>query len=202
MEDRLTVNASRFTHRVGQLFFRLRSLTPIPFILILIYFSHSTPISIAIGLPLLLFGEWVRVWAVGYAGGSTRGQRLDATRSLVTAGPYQYVRNPLYLGNLLLSLGMCWIANVYWMSVVLVVGYLAQYIPIIRSEETYLSQTCGVTYQHYYNAVPRFLPRLRAYSNPSAHDFCLSRALKSEKRTLTAIVCVLALIVGRSLLRG
>lgn len=202
MEDRLTVNASRFTHRVGQLLFRLRSLTPIPFILILIYFSHSTPISIAIGTPFLLFGEWIRVWAVGYAGASTRGRTLGAARSLVTAGPYQHVRNPLYLGNLFLSLGMCWVANVYWMSAVLVVGYFAQYIPIIRSEETYLSQTCGATFQHYYNAVPRFLPRLRAYPNPSTHDFSLSRALKSEKRTLTTIVCVLALIVGRSLLRG
>ena len=191
---------SRFAHRVGQLLFRLRSLTPIPFILILIYFSHPTPISIAIGSPFLLLGEWIRVWAVGYAGASTRGRTLGAARSLVTTGPYQHVRNPLYLGNLLLSLGICWIANVYWMSAVLVIGYLAQYIPIIRSEETYLSQTCGAVYQHYYDAVPRFLPRLRAYANPSAHDFSLSRALNSEKRTLTAIVCVLALIVGRPLI--
>ena len=87
MEDRLTVNASRFTHRVGQLFFRLRSLTPIPFILILIYFSHSTPISIAIGIPLLLFGEWVRVWAVGYAGGSTRGQTVGCHPFACDSGP-------------------------------------------------------------------------------------------------------------------
>jgi len=199
-EDPLAHYNSRFILKIGQLLFRLRSLTPVPFILILVYFSHSTLSSIAIGSPLLVCGEWLRAWAVGYAGASTRARTLGAARALVTTGPYAHVRNPLYLGNLLLSLGMCCIANVYWMIAVLLVGYLAQYLPIIASEERYLFKACGTTYQAYFAAVPRLLPRLRPYSNPSVHDFSFSRALKSEKRTLTAIVSVLALIAGKVLL--
>ncbi|MCZ6677938.1 MAG: isoprenylcysteine carboxylmethyltransferase family protein [Candidatus Poribacteria bacterium] len=185
---------------IGRFFFRLRSFTPIPLILALIYFSHPTSISVLVGAILLLLGEWLRLWAVGYAGGATRSRTLGAARDLVTTGPYAYMRNPLYFGNLILSLGVCVIANVYWMIIVLIAGYFVQYLPIITSEEAYLRQACGSAYQAYYTAVPRFVPRFRSYANPSTHEFSRSRAFKSEKRTLTAIVCVLALIVGRALL--
>ena len=86
------------------------------------------------------------------------------------------------------------------MILVLLVGYFIQYLPIIASEEAYLRDFCGTAYQTYHTAVPRFIPRLRSYSNPSAHSFSFARALKAEKRTLTAIVCVIGLIVGKAML--
>ena len=191
----------RHASRLGQVFFRLRSLTPIPLILLLILFSQPTLSSVILGSLLIVLGEWLRIWAVGYAGGSTRTRTLGAARDLVTTGPYAHVRNPLYLGNLILSLGVCVAANVYWMIAVLVIGFLIQYTPIIRSEETYLLEMCGDRYRTYCAAVPCFVPHPRPYVEPSDHDFSLRRALKSEKRTLTAIACVLILITARSLLR-
>ncbi len=185
---------------IGRLLFRLRSLTAIPFILILIYFAQPTFTAALIGAVPLILGECLRLWAVGYAGGATRSRTLGAASDLVTTGPYAHVRNPLYLGNLLLSLGVCVIANVYWMVLVLLVGYFAQYLPIIASEEAYLREFCGTTYRTYYVAVPRFIPRLRGYANPSAHSFSLFRAFKAERRTLTAIACVIAAIVGTAML--
>ena len=196
----ITFHVLRFSPAIGRLFFRLRSLTAIPFILILIYLSRPTFASVVVGAIPLILGEFLRLWAVGYAGGATRSRSLGAARDLVTTGPYAHVRNPLYLGNLLLSLGVCIIANVYLMIIVLLVGYFIQYLPIITSEEAYLREFCGAAYRAYYTAVPRFIPRLRRYANPSAHSFSFSRALKTEKRTLTAIACVIGLIVGRSIL--
>ncbi len=186
--------------RIGHVFFRLRSLTPIPFILILIFFSQPTPLPIVLGSLLIVLGEWLRIWAVGYAGGSTRTRTLGAARDLVTTGPYAHVRNPLYLGNLILSVGVCVVANVYWMIAVLTIGFLIQYTPIIRSEETYLLDVCGDRYRAYCAAVPRLIPHLRPYAEPSGHDFSLRRALTSENRTLTAIGCVVILIAARSFL--
>ena len=194
-----TFHVLRFTPAIGRLLFRLRSLTAIPFILIVIYFSRPTLTSVLVGAILLILGEFLRLWAVGYAGGATRSRTLGAASDLVTTGPYAHVRNPLYLGNLLLSLGVCIIANVYWMIIVLLVGYFIQYLPIIASEEAYLRDFCGAAYQSYYTAVPRFIPRLRSYATPSAHSFSFARALKAEKRTLTAIACVIGLIVGAAL---
>ncbi|RKU07697.1 isoprenylcysteine carboxylmethyltransferase family protein [Candidatus Poribacteria bacterium] len=196
MAQSITSCVSRFTPAIGRLLFRLRSLTAIPFILILIYFSRPTLTSALVGAIPLILGEFLRLWAVGYAGGATRSRSLGAASDLVTTGPYAHVRNPLYLGNLLLSLGVCVIANVYWMIIVLLVGYFVQYLPIIASEEAYLRDFCGPAYQTYYTAVPKFIPRLRSYANPSAHSFSFARALKAEKRTLTAIVCVVGLILG------
>ena len=187
--------------RVGRVFFRLRSLTPIPFILVLIFFAQPTSLSIVLGGLLIVLGEWLRIWAVGYAGGSTRTRTLGAARDLVTTGPYAHVRNPLYLGNLILCHGVCVVANVYWMIAVLIIGFVIQYTPIIRSEETYLMGVSGDRYRAYCTAVPRFIPHLRPNGEPSGHDFSLRRALSSEKRTLTAIICVLILIAARSILR-
>ena len=186
--------------RIGHVFFRLRSLTPIPFILILIFFSQPTPLPIVLGSLLIVLGEWLRIWAVGFAGGSTRTRTLGAARDLVTTGPYAHVRNPLYLGNLILSVGVCVVANVYWMIAVLTIGFLIQYTPIIRSEETYLLDASGNRYRAYCAAVPRFIPHPHPYAEPSSHDFSLHRALTSEKRTLTAIGCVVILIAARSFL--
>lgn len=200
MAKSITSCISRFTPTIGRLLFRLRSLTALPFILILIYYARPTFTSALVGAIPLIFGELLRLWAVGYAGGATRSRTLGAASDLVTTGPYAYVRNPLYLGNLLLSLGICVIANVYWMIIVLLVGYFIQYLPIIASEEAYLREFCGAAYQAYSTAVSRFIPRLRSYSNPSSHAFSFSRALRAEKRTLTAIACVIGLIVGRAML--
>ncbi|MCE2414832.1 isoprenylcysteine carboxylmethyltransferase family protein [Candidatus Poribacteria bacterium] len=144
-------------------------------------------------------GEFLRIWAVGYAGASTRARTLGAARDLVTTGPYRYVRNPLYIGNFLLSLGVCFVANVYWLVAVLMVGYLLQYLPIIVVEESCLMESCGQVYQTYRERVPRFIPQFPPYPYPSRHDFSWTRAFKSERRTLTAIVCVIGLIFARQL---
>ncbi|MYB95868.1 isoprenylcysteine carboxylmethyltransferase family protein [Candidatus Poribacteria bacterium] len=183
--------------KIGNLFFKIRSFTPIPFICALLYFAKPAGYTIVIGIPFIVAGEFLRIWAVGYAGASTRARTLGAARDLVTTGPYSYVRNPLYLGNFLLSLGVCLVANIYWLVAVLIIGYFCQYLPIIAVEEAYLSDSCGSVYQTYREQVPRFMPQFRSYPDPSPHDFCFTRAIKSEKRTLTAIVCVIGLIFAR-----
>ncbi|RKU28740.1 hypothetical protein C6497_08250 [Candidatus Poribacteria bacterium] len=183
--------------KIGNFFFKVRSYTPIPIILIIFYFAHPTWYSNYIGSVFIVLGECIRMWAVGYAGGTTRATTLGAAKDLVTTGPYSYVRNPLYLGNFILSLGVCFIANVLWVIPILVIGYFIQYLPIISVEETYLLASCGSVYKFYYDHVPRLFPRLHPYPTRSSHDFSWIRALDSEKRTLTAIFSVIVLLYIR-----
>ncbi len=188
------------TKTLGNFFFKIRSFTPIPFIFALLYFAKPTWQTTTLGLAFMIIGEFLRIWAVGYAGASTRARTLGAARDLVTTGPYGYVRNPLYLGNFLLSFGVCLVANVTWLIPILVLGYVLQYLPIVAVEEGYLLEACGVVYQAYQERVPRFLPRLQPYPQPSCHDFSWARAISSEKRTLTAIICVLGLLFAKAAL--
>ena len=188
------------SQKLGNFFFKIRSFTPIPFISALLYFAEPTWYTTLIGILFITIGEFFRIWAVGYAGGSTRATTLGAARDLVTTGPYSYVRNPLYLGNFLLSFGVCIIANVLWLIPVLIIGYFIQYLPIITVEEAYLLESCASVYEKYQEQVPRFLPYFRPYPTPSTHDFSWPRAIKSEKRTLTAIICVIGLIFARQML--
>lgn len=180
--------------RIGNFFFKIRSFTPIPFILALIYFAKPMLLTTAVGLVFVILGEFLRIWTVGYAGGSTRATTLGAARDLVTTGPYSYVKNPLYLGNFLLSIGVCIISNVIWLVPILIIGFLFQYLPIIAVEEAYLLESCGTVYQTYQEQVPRFIPQLRPYQSSSTHDFSWKRAIKSEKRTITAIVFVISFL--------
>ena len=198
---RLLANFMVMTKKtLGNFFFKIRSFTPIPFIFALLYFAKPTWQTTTLGLAFMIIGEFLRMWAVGYAGASTRARTLGAARDLVTTGPYGYVRNPLYLGNFLLSFGVCLVANVTWLIPLLVVGYVLQYLPIVAVEEGYLLEACGVVYQAYQERVPRFLPRLQPYPQPSSHDFSWARAIRSEKRTLTAIICVLGLLFAKAAL--
>lgn len=187
------------TSKLGNFFFKIRSFTPIPFIIALLYFANPTWISVSLSIPFITIGELLRIWAVGYAGGTTRATALGAARDLVTTGPYSYVRNPLYLGNLLLSLGITIFSHVPWLIPVLIIGYFIQYMPIIAVEEIYLLESCGKVYEEYQREVARFLPNFRPYTNPSSHDFSWARSFKSEKRTLTAIICVIGGILVRRL---
>jgi protein-S-isoprenylcysteine O-methyltransferase Ste14 len=121
--------------------------------------------SIAVGLPLAFVGEAIRAWAVGYSGVTTRGDAVIAP-ALVTAGPYAYVRNPLYIGNFITALGFAIAftgANGAAARTALVTGALGTmlgvYSIVVPHEERFLRETFGAEFDEYVAAVPRVLPR-------------------------------------------
>jgi protein-S-isoprenylcysteine O-methyltransferase Ste14 len=157
--------------------------------------------SIATGLPLAFAGEVVRMWAVGYSGATTRGDAVTA-QALVTAGPYAYVRNPLYAGNFVTAAGFA-IAftgrNSAPVRLLLVAGSLAAmigvYSVIVPHEETYLRATFGSAFEAYCARVPRVVPALEP-SDPQHGSFDPGVIGKAESRTwltFTAVLGVLAL---------
>ena len=109
-------------------------------------------------------------------------------------GPFAYVRNPLYVGNLMMYVGVGVMANALapYLALVAIGFFLFQYSMIVTKEEEYLRTTFGDEYERYVQEVPRFIPRFSRY--PGEHSFHrdadLSRGLQSERRTLQAFAII------------
>jgi protein-S-isoprenylcysteine O-methyltransferase Ste14 len=117
----------------------------------------------AAGLCLLLAGLGVRVWAAGFAGRHTRSTKIEANK-LATTGPYAHVRNPIYLGSVVLGSGMVLLIGDRRLLVPCALTFLALYFGLIPAEEEFLSQKFGGDYEVYCRHVPRLLPRLNAWA--------------------------------------
>lgn len=152
--------------------------------------------SIAIGLPLAFSGEAIRAWAVGYSGVTTRGDAVTAP-ALVTAGPYGYVRNPLYVGNFVTALGFAIAftgANDAGKRTALIAGalgtMLAVYAVVVPHEERYLRSTFGAAFDAYAAAVPRVVPRTAPVGTGSG-TYDPSVIARAETRTFATFGAML-----------
>lgn len=77
---------------------------------------------------------------------------------LITAGPYAYVRNPMYLSAMLLGLLFAAISGVWASFLIWVVGYVLVYHLAVLYEEELLHAKFGEQYATYCHVVPRWIP--------------------------------------------
>jgi protein-S-isoprenylcysteine O-methyltransferase Ste14 len=133
----------------------------------LIYYSRPQMPSFGFGLALVVIGTLIRVWAAGHL---TRDQKLT------TSGPYQYSRNPFYLGRFLLIIGfalMSGLSNnfsdarnvavwVIFMAALLI--FFVYYMPRKEAREGgRLAKLFGPDYEMWKANVPSLFPRLTPY---------------------------------------
>ncbi|MBN1114138.1 MAG: hypothetical protein JXA66_02235, partial [Oligoflexia bacterium] len=94
---------------IGKWWFKYRSYSPLPLLILAVFYPYYNVadfrIYMSTGLFLILAGEAGRLWCVGYAGGITRTRTGDLDR-LVTSGPFSYVRNPIYISNIIMYTGV------------------------------------------------------------------------------------------------
>ena len=110
-------------------------------------------LGLMLGTAFLFSGLGLRLWAGLYLGGHKE-------RSLVSAGPYSCVRNPLYLGNLLIAIGLSAISGSLIVAALTMVSIVLLYIVTIRQEEKKLTPIFGEDYQAYLRDVPALVPRM------------------------------------------
>ncbi len=87
---------------------------------------------------------------------------LDPPKELVAAGPYRYVRNPIYLGVLTIIVGYFFWFKTIWMLAYAVVVFLVCHLFISLYEEPTLKKKFGAAYENYYNSVPRWIPKIKS----------------------------------------
>lgn len=144
-------------------FLIMYALIPLVFLL-----ADSSVRQFQAGVPIALLGLIIRFWANGYVGhqkvNQTEISRGDAkVGRLITAGPYAYVRHPLYFGTFVIAMG---IGVIVGQPLAIVLGAAALFIIYRRKtqeEEQVLANECGETFVNYKKAVPSWVPRLTPF---------------------------------------
>ena len=179
---------------MGGWLFRQRSWLPLPLVAALLLIPPAAgvpePVSQslwAIGVLVVGAAEGLRLWAVHHIGAISR-TRSDRLGPLIAAGPFAYVRNPLYVANMLLWAGFAIAARLLWLAPIIVVVLALEYHAIVLWEERLLAERIGEPYANYVAGVPRWMPSFGA-RRPAAPPMTFSwrETLFSERGTLIAI---------------
>ncbi len=179
---RLPLTWSRVARRVR---------VPLGFAFAAFYLWRARPtwLSLIVGVAVAALGLGIRAVASGH---------VDKNAELAMTGPYAYVRNPLYLGSIVMAVGFAIAARDFAVAVLIVVLFALIYVPVIRSEETFLRGRFP-EYAAYADGVPRLLPRTLRIGGMTQG---FSRALYLKHREYNAIfgaAAILAALVGKML---
>ncbi len=134
--------------------------------------------SFRLAVPLILAGELIRVWSLGFL--EKKGKKL------ATNGPFAYVRNPLYVGNFFIGLGVAVAANRFWLIGLFMIGFVVLYGGTVEREEKDLLRKFGETYSIYVHRVPRFFPRFGAHHDQKGISFQWSRLIQYREYVAVA----------------
>ena len=144
---------------------------------------NNSPLTWSIGLALLLLGMAVRIWAQSHI-----HHRLVKTTQFTCTGPYQIIRNPLYIGNTLLILAGTFFSKLVWLAPVSLVWCAFVYSLVVRNEEGHLAALYEEPYREYLRTVPRWFPKPGTLHNPDFVNEHTGRAVVAELHCLLVIV--------------
>ena len=150
-------------------------------------FVYATPVVIAAGALLAALGMVLRVWGTAYMGPVAVNNRRMQAPQLVAAGPYRYVRNPLYLGSwfMLAAIAFLMPPTGALVAMPLITLFLLR---LVLGEEAFLAAQIGDPYRAYQHAVPRLFPRLRSNLPPGKHLPRWLPALATELNSISVFV--------------
>jgi protein-S-isoprenylcysteine O-methyltransferase Ste14 len=160
---------------------------PLGFVFAVLYLWLAKPTveSLLIGAGLVIPGLAIRGLASGH---------LQKNEQLATGGPYAYTRNPLYLGSLILSVGFALAARSWWIVGGIVLLFFVIYLPVIRSEETFLREHFP-QFDEYAREVPSLLPRVSRFGKRSgSFSWNLYWKHREYNATLGAVAIMAALL--------
>ncbi|MDH3592628.1 MAG: isoprenylcysteine carboxylmethyltransferase family protein, partial [Planctomycetota bacterium] len=147
-----------------------------------LWFAEPEPVDLWIGLPFVVAGTALRLWAAGH---------LEKTTRLITSGPYAYTRNPMYLGRLLIFVGLAFAARLPngWHWILMALGlaiFFFYYMPRKeRVEGARLLDVHGEAYGRYRTGVPPLFPRTSRWTNAERRAWCTGSLIENRELWMT-----------------
>jgi protein-S-isoprenylcysteine O-methyltransferase Ste14 len=189
--------------RQGDWLFRRRSFMPLVLapLAVLVMATHTRPWTNSLSLQrayelgcllVSLLGVALRAVTLGWAspGSSGRNTRQQIADRLNVTGLYSVCRHPLYLGNLLMILGVLLFTRSLLFTLAGFLFYLWVYERIIAAEERFLERKFGESFRAWASGRPALIPNGSLWVRPSS-PFSLRAAIKGEFYGLTALFVVL-----------
>ncbi|MCX7785061.1 MAG: hypothetical protein N2201_02355 [candidate division WOR-3 bacterium] len=123
---------------MGNFLYRYRGVVGFIAFVVVYLMAHPEYKSILLSIPLIVIGLVIRSWAIGYIGRHSRSKEICA-RIYITAGPYRFIKHPLYIGNFFLVLGVLIAMSAQFIiSAIVLLLFGLEYFLISKSEEKYL----------------------------------------------------------------
>ena len=135
----------------------------------------------------MLAGLALRAFTVGSVPSRTSGRNThgQVAASLNVTGMYSLTRNPLYLANCMIYVGVLLYSQDLLLTLAFTLFLVVYYERIILAEEAFLLERFGDAYRRWAAEVPVFLPRLHGWRRP-ALPFSLRSVLRREYPTWLA----------------
>lgn len=154
----------------------------------LVWLAHPSPLWFLAGGLFVGVGEMVRLWAAGH---------LRKNEQVTTTGPYAHVKNPLYLGSLMIMIGFGVMSRVYWLLAVGLVVFFSYYAPYKKHRESdRLRERFGEVWTAYDAAVPDYIPRLRPYDRRGAERWQAGLVADNSEYGMAVAVVLGAAAIG------
>jgi len=143
----------------------------------------------ALSVFISFLGLIVRCLTVGYVprGTSGRNTRSQLAESLNTTGIYSIIRNPLYLGNFIIVLGVTLFIQVWWFALMVWFGFWLYYERIIFSEEEFLRKKFGTLFTDWAEKTPMLIPNFKNWKKPDMF-FSFKTVIRREFSTFFSII--------------
>lgn len=193
--------------RSGAVCFRWRSYLPMAFLpLMALALRRGETVELSFGeglgelyewlaILIVALGQAIRILTVGYVSNGTSGRntREQIAEELNTSGLYSVVRNPLYLGNSLMYLGLAAYTQAPLLVLIMGLVLALYYERIISTEEAFLSAKFGKAYADWANTTPAILPRLSGW-RAADRRFSWRMVIRREHPSIYGALVVLFLI--------
>lgn len=178
--------------KIGRLLFNYRGIIgAIAFVLLFVIAKPKLVVLAYSTIPIII-GLGLRLWAKGYIGNqSSKAYPVK----LVTAGPYHFVRNPLYTGNFFLTTGVL-VASGLPVALILagIVLFAIEYYLIIKAEEALLTAAFPSEYPIYRKQTGMVFPKTLTLSRGWSKGFSYKKLLAEIKTA--PLVGIVYLLLG------
>ena len=120
----------------------------------------NNPFSLGIGFALQIFGVIIGLWGIlSIQIGNFNIQPEVKSNSLITSGPYKWIRNPMYLSVILFYLPII-VENFNLLNLLVFIILIVTLLMKMNSEEQFLEERFGTEYLQYKSKTKRIIPFL------------------------------------------